>query len=443
MKVLTLDGLTTYDGKIKEYISEACNNSLWYGFQYDTTVSDPKVTRIGNLSLHKAINLPLQSKIKGCLVDGVTGKVNSYLNPTDWSSEILDGSAGQVMIELPKELYFKCETEGTIVRMKFSELPLGGFHKVSQMYVGAYEGTINRDTNQFSSVMSMEEKYRGGSNNSSLDGTYKSLLGRPATAFSRINGQIYARNRNASASSEWNLYTYLAHKLLYWMFILEYGTRNSQAPVTAELTSEGYKQGGLGAGVTNMVDWGGFNGYYPFVKCGHTNSIGNGSGEVAYDVINEDGTTRCTVMANRYRGVEQPFGHIDKWVSGLNIDIKADADGGTSKVYVCNNPEKFSDVDVVDYDYRGLAARDKGYISKIIAGEYGDILTTEVGGGSSTHFCDYYYTSIRLSRLRGVDFGGHAAYGSTAGFAYAGSSYSPASTNANLGSRLCFIPENE
>jgi len=442
MKILTLDGLTTYDTKIKDYISSLYNENLWYGFQYDTTISDPKVTRIGNLSLHKAINLPLQSKIKGCLLYGITGKVNRYLNPTDWSSEILDGSAGQVMVELPK-LYFKCETEGTIVRMKFSELPLGGFHKISQMYVGAFEGTIDRDNNQFASVMSMDAKYRGGNNDATLDDTYKSLLGRPATAFSRINGQIYARNRNASASSEWNLYTYLAHKLLYWMFILEYGTRNSQAPVTAELTSEGYRQGGLGNGVTNMVDWSGFNGYYPFVKCGHTNSLGNGSGEIAYDVINEDGTTRCTVMANRYRGVEQPFGHIYKWVADLNIDVKTDEDGGTSKVYICNKPEDFSDVDVVNYEYRGLEARNNGYVSKIIAGEYGDILPLEVGGGSSTHFCDYHYTSITSSSLSGVCFGGYAFSGSSAGFAFALSPYSPARTFAHLGSRLCFIPENE
>ena len=64
-----------------------------------------------------------------------------------------------------------------------------------------------------------------------------------------------------------------------------------------------------------------------------------------------------------------------------------------------------------------------------------------VGGGSSTYFCDYHYTNIPTAEaLRGVLFGGHANYGSNAGFAYANSNHTPSATNANIGSRLCFIP---
>lgn len=64
-----------------------------------------------------------------------------------------------------------------------------------------------------------------------------------------------------------------------------------------------------------------------------------------------------------------------------------------------------------------------------------------VGGGSSTYFCDYHYTNIPTTEaLRGVLFGGHAAYGSYAGFAYALSNNAPSNTYAYLGSRLCFIP---
>lgn len=53
---------------------------LAYGVQFDTTVADPHLTRIGNMSLHKS--LPIQSQLKGCIAQG--GKVIYWLNESDW-----------------------------------------------------------------------------------------------------------------------------------------------------------------------------------------------------------------------------------------------------------------------------------------------------------------------------------------------------------------------
>ena len=53
---------------------------LGYGVQFDTTVADPHLTRIGNMSLHKS--LPIQSKLKGCIAQG--GKIIYWLNESDW-----------------------------------------------------------------------------------------------------------------------------------------------------------------------------------------------------------------------------------------------------------------------------------------------------------------------------------------------------------------------
>jgi len=229
--------------------------------------------------------------------------------------------------------------------------------------------------------------------------------------------------------------------MLYLLFILEYGTRNSQAPFTTELDANGCHQGGLGAGVTNMSDWSSYNGNYPIIKCGAANTLGNNSGEVDYSVEN-DTEVVYAAKVNKYRGIEIPFGHVWKWSDGINIDVKTDADGGTSSVYVCSSPSLFSDTDNEDYELRGLEARSNGYAKTIIGGGNGDIIPTEVGGGSSTFFCDYHYTDINSSSLRGVLFGGSANAGSSAGFAYAGSNYSPAAAIATIGSRLCFLPNN-
>ena len=89
----------------------------------------------------------------------------------------------------------------------------------------------------------------------------------------------------------------------------------------------------------------------------------------------------------------------------------------------------------------GQNIRAEGYVKEVIFGEGGEIMPSVVGGGSSTYFCDYHYTNIPTAEaLRGVLFGGTAYNGSIAGFAYASSNNAPSATDANFGSRLCFIP---
>ena len=417
------------------YMEEECS----YGIEFDTAVSSPACTRIGNLSLHKS--LPVHSRMKGCLLDN-DGNVVEYLNPTDWTGNVLDGTRGQVMVEIPAH-FRKFETDGTKRRVRISEYPLPGYHLVGKRYVSAYEATVERSTLTLASVKNTGENYRGGNNNAEWDGTYRSLIGMPATSISRTNFRNYARKRK-SGSTEWNCMTYDIHKELYWLFVIEYATLNSQAAFNAEKDSNGYAQGGLGVGVTNMSDWSGYNDYYPFVPCGHTDELGNGSGEIAYDIPAAEGGVFKKVMVPRYRGIENPFGHVWQWTDGINIRISpnTDKDGdGLSKVFVCSDPAKFSDTGYDGYAHVGNEARTENYVKEVIFGEGGEIIPSVVGGGSSTYFCDYHYTNIPTTEaLRGVLFSGNANNGARAGFASALSSCAPSNADAYFGSRLCFIP---
>lgn len=421
------------------YMESECS----YGIEYDTSVSTPTCTRIGNIELHKT--LPIQGRMKGCLLDD-NGKVVEYLDPKDWTGQTRDGSRGQVMVELP--LYYrKFETDGTKRRVRISELPLPGYHQVKQKYVSAYEATVNRTDLKLCSVANTTEQYRGGNNNTAYDGTYRTLIGRPATAISRTNFRNYARKRK-TGSTEWNCMTYDIQKDLYWLFVVEYATLNSQANYNTELTAEGYRQGGLGAGVTTWSggDWNTFNGYYPFVPCGHTDTLGNTTGTVPYTVSNDDASITKTFDVPRYRGVENPFGHLWQWTDGINVRISPTAENGgddLSKVFVCDDPAQFKDNGYDGYSHVGNEARKEGYVKEIIFGENGEIMPALVGGGSTTYFCDYHYTNIPATEaLRGVLFGGSANTGANAGFACASSSNAPSYTYAYFGSRLCFIPAN-
>ena len=421
------------------YTEEQCA----YGIEFDTTISTPTCTRIGNSDLHKS--LPIQSRMRGCLLDD-NGKVVEYLDPNDWTGNDRTGARGQVMVEIPSH-YERFITDGTKRRVMLSEYPIPGFQFIPTMYVSAYEATVEHSTSKLCSVVNDSADYRGGNNNAAWDGTYRSLLGRPATFISRTTFRSYARNRNAAATAEWNCYTYDIHKTLFWLFVVEYATLNSQAAYNSEPTSEGYRQGGLGAGVTTWDgNWGTFNGLYPFVPCGHTDCLGNRTGVVPYTAKNDDESITKTFDVPRYRGVENPFGHIWKWTDGCNIQVSASQEnGGTglSKAFICHNPANYQDSNYANYSHVGNIDRVDGFIKEVLFGVGGEILPKLVGGGSTTYFCDGLYTGIPSSgeALRGLVFGGVAAKGQTSGLACVDLPYAPSNTDRHIGSRLCFIPQ--
>ncbi len=485
-EVLDVDG-ETKQTRLANFMPYLETNTM-YGVEFDTTVSSPTCTRIGSNSLHAS--LPIQNRMRGCLLNDA-GQVVEYLNPTNWSAHDLTGARGQVMVEIPT-YYVKFETDGNKRRVKMSEYPLPGYIQVKKKYISAYEAALDRVNSKLASVVSTSADYRGGNNNAAYDGTYRSFIGKPATSLTRTNFRTYARARKAG-STEWNQLTYTMHKDLYWLFVVEYATLNSQATYNAALDGSGYKQGGLGVGVTNIdvTKWSNLNGYNPFIPCGWTNTLNNLTGQVAftmpfqYDANGEANylgeyspltayllnqfvsvgsslykniqactgidpsnatywtlQTRTVTNVNRYRGVELPFGHLWKWSDGINIEIKSDADGGTSKIYVAENPANFSDSVYTGHEQRGLEARTNGWMTRATFGIKGDFIPEAVGGGDSTYFCDYHYTDIPANGtvLRGVLLGGDAPNGSSAGFVYAYSDYAPSTSFAFIGSRLCFIP---
>jgi hypothetical protein len=391
--------------------------------------------------------LPVQNAMRTCLLLD-DGTVNYYLNPTDWtkkadgSASDLSGGDGQVMVEIP-EHYLKFEQDGNIRRAKMSINRFSGAIFLPRLYISAFEATVQRSVNKLASVVNLTADYRGGNNNAAWDAEDRTLLGRPATVLSRPNFRAYARAR--AAGTKWNMYTYVAHKAITWLFVIEYATRNSQLAVNNALTSEGYRQGGLGAGVTTAIgtEWNNFNGYYCFVPCGASNSLGNGSGEVSYSALNFGGAGVTRIFpVNRYRGIEHPFGHIWKFTDGANVKIQSVAAGGESQLWVAENPADFNDANYTNYENRGLLARTEQYVRNILFGPKGEILPETLQSSSTQFWCDYWYTSLPASgeSLRTLFWGGAATSGAHAGLANASSNPTPAATYAHFGSRLCYLP---
>ena len=111
-------------------------------------------------------------------------------------------------------------------------------------------------------------------------------------------------------------------------------------------------------------------------------------------------------------------------------------------MFVCEDPLLFQHSNYDGYEKRGLLPRTTGYISKMIMGEFGELMPKEAVGDSTTYFADRLYTSLpdNGESQRGVRFGGAANTGASAGLACSYSNSAFSSTATNFGSRLCFIP---
>lgn len=405
-----------------------------YGVEWDTASSSPDGVRVGNMQLHR--ELPIQSKLRSVILDN-NGGIKNYLNNSNWGNIDTEYLTESIMTEIP-EHWYKFYQDGTKFRMMLSAMPLPGYNHIDQFYISSFESGIDRSSSTLISsygVGSTNVNKRGGDNTSEWDGTYRSLLGCPVTYLTRDQFRQAARKHG----SGWEMYTYGAHKTLFWLFAVEYATLNSQKPFNAQKDANGFSQGGLGEGASQMTDWINFNNANPLIPCGYTNEFGNGSGEKAYVVKNASDGTHATLMANRYRGIENPFGHVWKYTDGANIQVTT-GDAGLSILWTTDDPSNFSDTSYTGYDKKGNICRTSGYAKKMLLGENGDIIPTEVDGSSSTYWCDYYRTTITIDGIFVVLAGSSAngALGNGLASIYGGYTSNSA---RDIGTRLCFFPK--
>lgn len=403
-----------------------------YGVEWDSTVADPTLTRIGNPLLHKS--LPVQSQYKGCVANGAA--INYYLDPNDWSKKadggnsVLDGTDGTVRVHIPK-FYGKSGVEGTKRWVRMSTIKMDDtWIEIPEMLVDAYRSTVNQTGNKAVSVVNTTAQFRGGGNRTANDtyldtDAFRSDLGKPRTNISRANMRTYAAN----AGSEMLCYEYYKW-IFYWAWVIEYATFNSQATYNAELTADGYHQGGLGPGITdwnnNANGWSGYNGTYPITPCGYCNDIGNFTGikelVIPETVVDESTTVPTkTFKVPRWRGFDNPFGDI--WTNLDGIILERTAANQPSSMYTTSNPSAFGDDNTAKgkMTVAGKEIASDGYTKDFDLGSKGEIIPSVVGGSATTYMCDYHWCNAASTSLRTLVVGGSAHYGGNAGL---GSFYS-------------------
>ena len=487
---------------------------LAYGVEWDVTVSDPHLTRIGNMSLHKT--LPIQSQLKGCIaqvdkviywldendwrfrkdpktiavdltngadiftVDSVEGLgVGQYLRSNEWIAKItaidaetltltvewewseseeelpdlttitslevgsrLDGYDGTVRVYCPN-FYIKSQIIGNKRRVWLSTVKIDNTWTYQhEILIDAYKSTVlntvpedmgylsTLPVNSAISVVNTATYCRGGGNRSANDkyltgadeteiDIFRTDLGKPRTAIGRPTMRTYSRN----AGNE--MLSYDQYKnVFYWLYVVEYTNFNCQEAYNEALTEEGYRQGGMGPGVTttNSNSWSYYNGYYPLTPCGYCNDLGNGTGVkdmtlVTPTVSGGEPTQSYTFKVPRWRGFDNPFGDI--WTNLDGIIIDADADNHPNNmnyVFTCQDPSKYADnLNGDGYEKVGEEIHTDGYTKQFDLGDAAHIIPNVMGANTTTYKCDYHWTGSKNTTLRTLFVGGSADDGGGAG----------------------------
>lgn len=372
------------------------------------------------------------------------GTINAYYGDKDYKE---DGSNGQVMVYQPKFYYLVCPLEydrqetgyGYHLRKAnyyVSETQRAGFklhpafydkngNEVDYILMSAYEGCIY-DTSANAYMLNDEQVM-----DTSKD-KFSSIAGaRPASGvtqnLTRPNIEQMAKNRGEG----WHSFGIKTASMEELLMIVELGMMNTQT--------------GIGQGIVNLPWETGTDKSSSYAGAtGSTASLGNGTGRATETTTYEGGVaTKNTVDGKTsisYRGVENFWGNIWKFVYGLNFYCEV---GKPFLGYVCKDFNYAESKNTDNYENIGFALpSENGYISAMGYSTKYDwlFLPSEVKGNSSLPVGDYYYQNNTWTGYRIARLGGSWDNGSRAGGFYWCLNYGVGGRYRDVGGRLVYVP---
>lgn len=379
---------------------------------YSSFSAKPTVTNI-----HKGM--------RRCVLN-TDGTVNYYLDSTDstlksdGTSANIDGTDGNVMVEIPK-FYFRQVKSGSTTTWQISDLPLAGYQLhpaffkngeiVDFRYIGAYDACYLDAT---------DSTYKSGLN---LD-DMTSNLDLAADKLASVSGvyplvgvtRAECRSLAANVGAGWRQQDFWLTCAVQMLYLVEYGDFDSQSNLGNGNVSV---SAGYPASSSSQTD-------SPHSVAGKSNSLGNAS----TDTTSGASSTSRDAAYMSYRGIENFYGNCWNWVDGFNIGIVVDRD-----VWVSNDDGDFADNTSTNYtNLSGTMASANGYASDILD-QSGTFLPSATSGSSSTYLADYFYQS---TGNRVAHFGGGANNGAHAGAFCWVVGYSSGIASRTFGARLCF-----
>ena len=183
--------------------------------------------------------------------------------------------------------------------------------------------TMERSTGKLVSYLNMDPNYRGGNNDSSRDGAFNTLLGRPASnmttnAFlnaAHLNGDGWLGSAGRFVAAE------------AFLFYVIFGTLKIDTAWNPNRDANGLYQGGLGTGPVNAGGWWGEKfGYQPVIPMSAGIELGDQCGVFTYDVLDENGDVLQTMNCYSFFGHRNALGGI-MWRMMTDELLRCNSDG--------------------------------------------------------------------------------------------------------------------
>lgn len=248
----------------------------WCGRVWNTANATPKAAMVvGDLDVLR--ELPLTLGLGAYLVknDHSRRKLDAtdhYKYATGEAAK-LDGSQGHYQWGWGREFYFVTKDVGGLHYEMIGLKPIPGEYNY-KIPIGSISAsgfaTIERSTSRLVSFINTGSDYRGGNNDASLDGTNRTLCGKPASSQTTEYFRAAARKNGKG----W-LCTTMRHTTIIAALIgVIMGTHYDQDAVNTAKDSNGLYQGGLGAGTSNFNwdTWGTYNSYRHSSPCPQASS---------------------------------------------------------------------------------------------------------------------------------------------------------------------------
>jgi hypothetical protein len=216
----------------------------------------------------------------------------------------------------------------------------------------------------------------------------------------------------AKRGSGWSQETVQAATATEILFLVEYASFDMQS--------------NIGIGVTNKTD----DGSTSMTEItGATTTLGNKTGKV----VDTDGW-----IVVSYRGEENPFGNIWKWIDGINI-----YNYGEGSVYIADHGFVDNTKDSPYQDAGITIAGTNGYVSAFAYNEDFDwlFIASETVGNSSLPVGDYFYQNKATSSYTVARLGGGWGSGSDAGGFYWHVDAASSKRGRSFGGRLLYVPD--
>lgn len=344
--------------------------------------------------------LLVYSNMKRCNVAD-DGTINAYDGDAGYTE---DGSNGQVMVYVRK-FYYKLDVSeagslsGVNIRKgkwSISDTPNTGF-KLHPAFIGT-DGTTELDYFLYGAFEAV-----GQDNN----GTYSTNYNTASYKMGSVGGNAYepigdlerytARTMAANRGTGWYQAAVRQTMAVQMLFSVEYGF-NSQLTLGQGFTDESN---------TNPMNTG-----------TTTGSISSGS------------TTNAKIAVN-YRGIENMWGNIWKWVDGLNMNSRTP--------YICDS-YSFADGTTTGYTQIAFNCPSSNYQSALGYDSNNDwvMLPSEASGSNqNSAIGDYIYTSTGNFAAR---LGGSWTTSSNAGLFFWRLNKDASNRSRDVGARLMYIP---